>query len=155
MTKIGFTGTGYAVCLAMASALVGCGGATSGESPDGSSTADGPQSSAPQAIIKNDDGREYLRVDLWDPADLALIMEQAAPHEGPETAESLAANLRRLVAGEALQPYRPQGKALVLLSCGGRSAIAARGGWTAQGRLVWRWKDWLDRRWVSALEGER
>ncbi|HWA71985.1 MAG TPA: hypothetical protein VG937_06625 [Polyangiaceae bacterium] len=94
MTKIGFTGTGYAVCLAMASALVGCGGATSGESPDGSSTADGPQSSAPQAIIKNDDGREYLRVDLWDPADLALIMEQAAPHEGPETAESLAANLR-------------------------------------------------------------
>jgi len=69
--------------------------------------------------------------------------------------EALLGNLRRLLKGEALARYRPQSKALMLLSTGNRSAIAARGGWTAQGRWVWRWKDWIDRRWVRRLADGR
>ena len=110
MTKIGFTGTGYAVCLAMASALVGCGGATSGESPDGSSTADGPQSSAPQAIIKNDDGREYLRVDLWDPADLALITQSV---ERSRVLSAEQARQNELQRQEAVRQRPRSGRRLV------------------------------------------
>jgi hypothetical protein len=45
----------------------------------------------------------------------------------------------------------PQKKALVLLTCGARYAIAQRGAWSAQGRWVWWWKDRIDRRWVRSF----
>ena len=61
----------------------------------------------------------------------------------------LAQNLRRFVAGEALQPHRPQQRTLNLISCGEKRAIAAWGGWSAQGRWVWWWKDRIDRSFVA------
>ena len=69
--------------------------------------------------------------------------------------QALVRNLRRLVAGEALEPYRPQRRTLLLIGTGDRSAIAARGGWSAEGRWAWWWKDWLDRRWLRRLSGAR
>ena len=39
-------------------------------------------------------------------------------------------------APSRLQPYVPQKRALLLLTCGARYAIAQRGGWTAQGRCA-------------------
>jgi hypothetical protein len=47
--------------------------------------------------------------------------------------------------------FQPRRRALVILSCGARRAIAQWGGWTAEGALVWKWKDWIDRRWLRAL----
>ena len=63
----------------------------------------------------------------------------------------LEANLRKLLQGGPLELYRPQQKALVLLSCGARYAIADRGDWSAQGRSMWWWKNWIDRRWIKRL----
>ena len=63
----------------------------------------------------------------------------------------LAENLMRAVRGQALVRYDPQKKSLLLLSCGGRYAIAARGDWTAEGAWAWRWKDWIDRRFVRSF----
>jgi len=65
--------------------------------------------------------------------------------------EVLAQNLRNVVNERPLVDYRPQKHGLVLLSCGGRTAIAARGGWSAQGWWVWRWKKWIDRRWIRSF----
>ena len=65
--------------------------------------------------------------------------------------ESLIENLRRLFAGAALEPYAPQRKALALISCGARYAIAQRGAWSAQGRWVWWWKDRIDRGWLASF----
>ncbi|HSC00542.1 MAG TPA: FAD-dependent oxidoreductase, partial [Burkholderiaceae bacterium] len=62
---------------------------------------------------------------------------------------ALAINLRRRLAGGALQPWRPKPQPLQLLSCGERRAIASWGRWSAQGRWVWALKDWLDRRVVA------
>ncbi|HEX6017187.1 MAG TPA: FAD-dependent oxidoreductase [Burkholderiaceae bacterium] len=62
---------------------------------------------------------------------------------------ALAMNLRRKLAGGPLQPWRPEQRSLALLSCGGRRAIASWGQWSAQGRWVWAWKDWIDRRFVA------
>ena len=61
----------------------------------------------------------------------------------------LAQNLRRLVEGKPLASYQPQSRQLSLISCGQRYAIASRGGWSAEGAWAWRWKDWIDRRWIA------
>jgi selenide,water dikinase len=47
--------------------------------------------------------------------------------------------------------YVPQRRALALLSCGARYAIADWGGATWEGAWVWRWKDRIDRRWVNGF----
>ncbi|MDI9334088.1 MAG: selenide, water dikinase SelD [Cytophagales bacterium] len=72
----------------------------------------------------------------------------------------LAENLRRSVQGAALKPYRPQKRWLALISTGDQHAVASRGalwsaltalgigGANASGALLWRWKDWIDRRFM-------
>ena len=67
----------------------------------------------------------------------------------------LADNLRCLVRGLRPQPYRPRDKALLILTCGARYAIAMRGDWSAEGRWVWWWKNWIDRRWLKGLAAPR
>ena len=61
----------------------------------------------------------------------------------------LALNLRGFLNGAELQPHRPQQRTLNLISCGEKRAIAAWGGWSAQGRWVWWWKDRIDRSFVA------
>jgi pyridine nucleotide-disulfide oxidoreductase family protein len=61
---------------------------------------------------------------------------------------ALAGNLRAACAGQALTPWRPQRRALYLLSTGDKRALAAWGGFGASGAWVWRWKDRIDRRFI-------
>ncbi len=61
----------------------------------------------------------------------------------------LADNLRAVVTGRPLKPYRPQAKWLALISSGDRHAVASRGGLFLSGDWVWRWKDGIDRRFMS------
>jgi selenide,water dikinase len=63
-------------------------------------------------------------------------------------ARPLAENLRRILLGRSLIHYRPQQRWLALISTGDRHAIASRGRFYARGDLVWRWKDWIDRRFM-------
>jgi pyridine nucleotide-disulfide oxidoreductase family protein len=67
----------------------------------------------------------------------------------------LALNLRRALAGGVLQPHQPQARALNLIACGEKTAIASWGPWSAEGRWVWRWKDRIDRAFIAryALPG--
>ncbi len=67
-----------------------------------------------------------------------------AVREGPPLAE----NLRRAATNRSLVRYRPQRNFLRLISAGKRSAIASRGRLVAQGDWVWRYKDWIDRRFM-------
>ena len=60
----------------------------------------------------------------------------------------LAENLRRIVLCQPLLAYRPQRRWLALISTGDRHAVASRGWLFARGDWVWRWKDWIDRRFM-------
>jgi pyridine nucleotide-disulfide oxidoreductase family protein len=86
--------------------------------------------------------------------DCATLRDSPHPKSGVYAVrhgELLAANLRRLFSTQPLEPYVPQKRALLLLSCGARYAIAQRGGWSAQGRALWWLKDGIDRRWVASF----
>lgn len=61
---------------------------------------------------------------------------------------ALARNLRSALRGQPLEPYRPQKHWLALISTGDRHAVASRGPVGFAGNWVWRWKDWIDRRFM-------
>lgn len=65
----------------------------------------------------------------------------------------LADNLRRALAGQRPRRAVPQTRALALIGTGDGGAVASRGPLAAHGdgvagRMLWRLKDWIDRRWM-------
>jgi len=107
------------------------------------------------------DERGFIVIDerLRSPADAAIFAagdiatmrghprEKAgvyAVRQGPP----LARNLRRALAGRRLRRAVPQKRALALIGTGDGHAVASRGRHEAYGAILWRLKDWIDRRWM-------
>jgi selenide,water dikinase len=107
------------------------------------------------------DERGFVRVDealrsvshpeVMAVGDCAALGEAKSGVHAVRQGAVLADNLRCLVRGLRVQPYQPRDKALLILSCGNRYAIAVRGAWSAEGRWVWWWKNGIDRRWLKEL----
>lgn len=107
------------------------------------------------------DERGFVRVDaslrslshpnVFATGDIASFAPAELPKAGVYAVRQgplLARNLLRASRGEPPEPFRPQSRYLALISTGNRYAVASRGNWTAEGAWAWRWKDWLDRRFV-------
>ncbi len=71
-----------------------------------------------------------------------------AVHAGPV----LAANLLAALEGGVMRTYSPRRRSLYLLATGPRHAVASWGGWSAEGRWVWRWKDHIDRKFIARFD---
>ncbi|MGC8202750.1 selenide, water dikinase SelD [Aliiroseovarius sp. PTFE2010] len=60
-------------------------------------------------------------------------------------------NLRAAATGGAMRQYQPQKDYLKLISLGGKRAMVDRSGLRAQGAWLWRWKDRIDRKFMTRL----
>ncbi len=99
-------------------------------------------------VLVDDKLRSVSHPEVFAAGDCATLSDAPHPKSGVYAVrhgEVLAHNLR----GGELRRYVPQRRALALLSCGARYAIADWGGLSAQGAWAWRWKDRIDRRWIE------
>jgi selenide, water dikinase len=107
------------------------------------------------------DARGFLRVDqtlrvvgrddIFAAGDTIAFSSRELPKSGVyavRAGPALAENIRRTLTGRALRRFRPQREALYLISTGGRHAVGTRNGLVVEGDWVWRWKDWIDRRFM-------
>jgi len=102
-------------------------------------------------VLVDDTLRSTSHPEVFAVGDCATLRAQPHPKSGVYAVrhgDFLARNLRYALAEVPLHRYRPQRRALALISCGGQWAIADWGGLSAEGAWVWRWKDWVDRRWI-------
>ena len=84
--------------------------------------------------------------------DVACLDGQERPKSGVIAVRAgpvLAANLRRSVEGRALRRFRPQKRFLSIIGTGDGRAVASKSGLSVRGAWVWRWKEWIDRRFME------
>ena len=95
--------------------------------------------------------------EIFAAGDCAAMIGQERPKAGVFAVRQgpvLADNLRRLAEGRRLRRYRPQKRFLVILSLGGRDAIAARNGLAVRSTWAWRLKDRIDRSFVARFTND-
>ncbi|HSS84676.1 MAG TPA: FAD-dependent oxidoreductase [Reyranella sp.] len=87
--------------------------------------------------------------------DCATVLKHPRPKAGVFAVRQgppLAENLRRVVLGQAPEPFVPQARYLSIIGTGDGRAVATRGSWAIEGAWVWRWKSHVDRKWMRLYQ---
>ena len=66
--------------------------------------------------------------------------------------EYLSDNLRHRILGKPLTPFRPQRRFLSIITTGSKYAIASKGRFALRGKWVWRWKDAIDKKFMTKFK---
>lgn len=95
--------------------------------------------------------RSVSHPDVFASGDCASWYQYSIPKSGVfavRQAQALADNLSACITGGELRPWQTSRNFLQIVNLGNRTAIAYDGGMVLQGKLVWHWKDSLDRRFM-------
>ena len=107
-------------------------------------------------ILVDDRLQSISHSHIFATGDIATMVNHPRPKAGVfavRQGKPLFNNLRRFVFGEPLQNYTPQSQYLSLIGIGNGSAIANRGALTLPpSRLLWFWKDWIDRQFMKQFQ---
>jgi pyridine nucleotide-disulfide oxidoreductase family protein len=91
---------------------------------------------------------------IFAAGDVAAIENWRLPKSGVfavRMAKPLERNLRAYLTGTPLTSYEPQRHSLSLIGTADGRAIASYGPLAGHSALFWRWKDWIDRRFMRQL----
>jgi selenide,water dikinase len=83
--------------------------------------------------------------------DIAAFEARPLPKSGVYAVRAgpvLADSLRRVATGRPAKAFRPQRRTLALVSMGRKRAVLSYGPLSVEGDWAWRFKNWIDRRWM-------
>ena len=102
-------------------------------------------------LVVNDSLQSISDPLVFAAGDIAAMQNYPLPKAGVfavRQGKPLADNLRLSVQAKPLKTYHPQSSWLALISTGDKYAVASRGAIGFAGQWVWRWKDWIDQRFM-------
>ncbi|MBW4560469.1 MAG: selenide, water dikinase SelD [Mojavia pulchra JT2-VF2] len=104
-------------------------------------------------ILVNDALQSLTHPYVFATGDIATMVNHPRPKAGVfavRQGKPLFENLQRFLLDKPLKPYKPQKEYLSLIGTGDGQAIATKGAFTLPPhKLLWRWKDWIDRRFME------
>jgi pyridine nucleotide-disulfide oxidoreductase family protein len=103
-------------------------------------------------IAVNDFLQSTSHANVFAAGDCATMINFVRPKSGVYAVRAgppLTENLRRFIRGESLKSYVPQKRSLYLVSTGDKYAIASWGNLAIEGEWVWRWKNKIDRGFMT------
>ncbi|MEH2281428.1 MAG: FAD-dependent oxidoreductase [Nostoc sp.] len=109
-------------------------------------------------ILVEDTLQSQTHPQVFASGDIATMVNHPRPKAGVfavRQGKPLFENLQRILLGKSLKPYRPQKQYLSLIGTGNGRAIATKGIFTIPPhKLLWCYKDWIDRRFMERFRFE-
>ncbi|MGF1934033.1 MAG: FAD-dependent oxidoreductase [Nostoc sp. ChiQUE02] len=110
-------------------------------------------------ILVEDTLQSQTHPQIFAAGDIATMVNYPRPKAGVfavRQGKPLFENLQRFLLGKPLKPYRPQKQYLSLIGTADGRAIAIRGTFTLPPhKLLWHYKDWIDRRFMERFHFEK